>query len=76
MSLISGKPAVLHAHRPIDVVGAVNVPLRRVWMLVSTWWARAMGRQALAKLNPRLLRDAGLTREWAADESLKPFWCS
>ncbi len=76
MSMISEKSVVLHAHRPIDVVGAVNVPLRRLWGLLSTWRVRAAGRQALAKMNPRLLRDAGLNRDWAAGESRKPFWCA
>jgi uncharacterized protein YjiS (DUF1127 family) len=75
MSMISGKSDVLHAYRPVDVVGAVNVPLRRLWTLLSTWRARAAGRQTLAKMNPRLLRDAGLARDWAAVEALKPFWC-
>jgi uncharacterized protein YjiS (DUF1127 family) len=76
MSMISGKSEVLHAYRPIDVVGAVTVLLRRFWGLLSTWRARVAGRQALAKMNPRLLRDAGLTQDWAAGESRKPFWCA
>ena len=76
MSMISGKSAVLHAYRPIDVVGAALALLRRIWGLLSKWRARAVGRQALATLNPRLLRDAGLTRDWAAGESRKPFWCA
>jgi uncharacterized protein YjiS (DUF1127 family) len=74
MSMISVKSDVLHAHRPIDVVGAVTALLQRLWALLSTWRARAAGRRALARLNPRLLRDAGLTRDWAAGESRKPFW--
>lgn len=74
MSLISGKSDVLHANRPIDAVGAVTVLLRRLWTLLLTWRARAAGRRALAALNPRLLRDAGLTRDWAVAESRKPFW--
>ncbi len=76
MSMISGKSDVLHAYRPIDVVGAVTALLRRLWGLLSTWRARAAGRQALVKMNPRLLRDAGLTQDWAAVEALKPFWCA
>ncbi len=74
MSQVSGKSHVLHAHRPIDVVGAVTVLLRRFWVLLSRWRARVAGRRALAALNPRLLRDAGLTRDWARAESRKPFW--
>jgi len=76
MSMISGKSDVLHAYRPINVVGAVTALLRRLWGLLSIWRARAAGRQALARMNPRLLRDAGLTRDWVAVEALKPFWCA
>jgi len=76
MSMVSGKSAVFHAYRPIDVVGAVIALFRRLWGLLSIWRARAAGRQALAKMNPRLLRDAGLTQDWAAGESRKPFWCA
>ena len=76
MSLISGNSNVFFANRPIDVVGAVAVLLRRLWVLLSTWRTRAVGRRALAKLKPGLLHDAGLTREWAEAESRKPFWCA
>jgi uncharacterized protein YjiS (DUF1127 family) len=58
----------------MDLVGAVTRPLRRLRALPSTWRARAAGRRALAVLKPRLLRDAGLTRDWAEAESRKPFW--
>ena len=74
MSLISERSNVLHVHRPVDAFGAVAALLRRPRILLSTWWVRAAGRRSLATLNPRLLRDAGLTRDWAAAESRKPFW--
>jgi uncharacterized protein YjiS (DUF1127 family) len=35
---------------------------------------RASQRQALARLNDRLLRDVGLSREEADAEASKPFW--
>jgi uncharacterized protein YjiS (DUF1127 family) len=35
---------------------------------------RASQRRALARLNDRLLRDIGLTREEADAEARKPFW--
>ena len=76
MSLLLGISNVLHANRPIGVVGNFAVLLRRLWLLPSAWWARAEGRRALAELKPRLLRDAGLTRDWAVAESRKPFWCA
>ncbi|MDX5401835.1 MAG: DUF1127 domain-containing protein [Rhodobacterales bacterium] len=31
-------------------------------------------RKALARLDPRLLRDIGLTREEALDEAARPIW--
>jgi len=74
VSTISGKFDVFQANPPNDAVGAVSVSLRRLWVLLSTWRARAARRRALAVLNPRLLRDAGLTRDWAVTESRKPFW--
>ena len=76
MSMIYGKSDALDAYRPVDAVGAVTALLRRLWGALSIWRARAAGRQALTKMNPRLLRDAGLTRDWAAVESRKPFWCA
>ncbi len=74
MSPISGLSDVFHVDRPMDVVGAVTVLFRRLCVLLSTWRARIAGRRALAALKPRLLRDAGLTREWAVADSRKPFW--
>lgn len=42
------------------------------------WLCRAMARQrqrrALAKLDERMLRDIGLTRDQAQAEARKPFW--
>lgn len=74
MSSISEEFDALQANRPMDLVGAFTRPLRRFRALPSTWRARAAGRRALAVLKPRLLRDAGLTRDWAEAESRKPFW--
>lgn len=38
--------------------------------------ARHEARQALARLDDRLLADVGLTREQARREAAKPFWMS
>jgi uncharacterized protein YjiS (DUF1127 family) len=38
------------------------------------WLARIRQRQALARLDDRLLRDIGVTRDQAKAESRKPFW--
>lgn len=46
------------------------------WALgtLCVWQARSRERQALARLDDRLLADIGLTREQAQEESCKPFW--
>jgi uncharacterized protein YjiS (DUF1127 family) len=42
--------------------------------LVATWRSRARQRQALARLDDRLLADIGLTREAQMVECSKLFW--
>ncbi|MDH4246984.1 MAG: DUF1127 domain-containing protein [Deltaproteobacteria bacterium] len=42
--------------------------------IVRQWRNRAMQRRQLMMLNPRLLKDVGLTQADAYRESLKPFW--
>ncbi|MGK7867966.1 DUF1127 domain-containing protein [Falsiroseomonas sp. E2-1-a20] len=42
--------------------------------LIATWRRRRHGRMALAAMDPRLLRDIGLSPEAASTEALKPFW--
>jgi uncharacterized protein YjiS (DUF1127 family) len=44
--------------------------VRAVWF----WMERSRQRRALAKLEDRLLRDIGLTRDEARRESSTPFW--
>ncbi len=41
---------------------------------LALWHARSVGRQVLAVLEPRMLRDVGLDRATAAREAAKPFW--
>ncbi len=42
--------------------------------LVFLWRARYWQRRSLSKLDDRLLKDVGLTRKDAAQETAKPFW--
>jgi len=42
--------------------------------LVKRWVDVARSRRQLSELDPRLLRDIGLTREAALKEAEKPFW--
>jgi uncharacterized protein YjiS (DUF1127 family) len=46
----------------------------RVRALIATWRSRARQREALARLDDRLLADIGLTREAQTVECSKLFW--
>jgi len=46
----------------------------RGFSMVAQWHTRARQRRQLMMLNPRLLKDVGLTQADAYRESLKPFW--
>jgi uncharacterized protein YjiS (DUF1127 family) len=41
---------------------------------IAAWIVRRRQRQALAQLDDHLLDDAGLSREQARREAVKPFW--
>ncbi|MCW9053355.1 MAG: DUF1127 domain-containing protein [Motiliproteus sp.] len=41
---------------------------------VHQWLQRGKQRRALAKLEPHLLEDIGITQEQAQEEADKPFW--
>lgn len=63
----------------IDLLGTekeldFGTALRKVIDTVSTWNKRVRQRQDLARLDSRLLRDVGLTKELAEAEIEKPFW--
>jgi uncharacterized protein YjiS (DUF1127 family) len=47
---------------------------RQARALVAAWRSRARQRQALARLDDRLLADIGLTREAQMVECAKLFW--
>lgn len=44
----------------------------RAWLRAAA--QRSAGRRALARLDDRLLRDVGMTRDEAEAEAGKPFW--
>lgn len=59
-------------------LGMLSGPAAGVWIvfreLLTVWHSRARQRRGLAELEPRLLRDIGLSRADAILEAAKPFW--
>lgn len=45
-----------------------------LWRWIASFRTRARQREALARLDDRLLADVGLTRREAGRETSKPFW--
>lgn len=41
---------------------------------VRAWMERSLQRDELSELDPRMLRDIGVTEEQAGRESRRPFW--
>ena len=48
--------------------------LARAVEVILTWQDRAAQRAALARMDARMLKDIGLTRSEALEESRRPFW--
>ena len=48
--------------------------IRRIVLTVSVWRQRAEARRSLVELDPRSLRDIGISPAAAAFEADKPFW--
>lgn len=66
--LFPSKPALLS-------VPATRQPLhRRIAATLALWRARSRLRGALAQVDARSLRDAGITPSQAAFEANQPFW--
>ena len=57
----------------ISMVWATRTAVRAT-TTVFLWCERARTRQALARLDQRLLKDVALSAEDAAREASKPFW--
>ena len=62
--------------RSLPKAGAPAAPswIAAVLATLAAWRERWRQRRALAALDPRLLRDVGVTADEAAEESRKPFW--
>lgn len=61
----------LSAHKRIPMASSLALEFAR---LMAQWSHRLRSRRELASLEPRLLRDIGLTTEAALKEAEKPFW--
>jgi uncharacterized protein YjiS (DUF1127 family) len=48
--------------------------LARIWRTLNTWRQRSASRHALARLSPRLMKDAGISEAERFVEFNKPFW--
>jgi uncharacterized protein YjiS (DUF1127 family) len=48
--------------------------LVKLWQQLRRWRALACQRQALARLDERMLKDIGLSRSDALQEISRPFW--
>jgi uncharacterized protein YjiS (DUF1127 family) len=48
--------------------------LSRLATTFGLWWSRAAERRRLSDLDDHLLRDLGISGEWARLEGARPFW--
>jgi uncharacterized protein YjiS (DUF1127 family) len=69
LTLVERQPRI----NPVSLKKAMRL-CRRARALVATWHSRARQREALARLDDRLLGDIGLTREAQIVECSKLFW--
>ena len=67
-------PAVFAGWRSATGLDLLFEAVSRVYGVLVTWQSRVSDRRHLATLDPRLLKDMGLTRVDADREALKPFW--
>ncbi len=51
-----------------------SLSIRKPRKMIKLWINRSCQRKQLAKLDARLLKDIGLTREQVQIEIAKPFW--
>jgi uncharacterized protein YjiS (DUF1127 family) len=69
LTLIERQPRI----NPLSLKKAMRL-CRRARAQVATWRSHARQREALARLDDRLLADIGLTREAQMVECSKLFW--
>ena len=60
--------------RPSRSSSFISAGAAKVWQTLLTWQRRANERTRLAEMDPRLLKDIGVTRVDAWREIQKPFW--
>ncbi|MBW7849529.1 MAG: DUF1127 domain-containing protein [Rhodospirillales bacterium] len=67
------------------MIDAGSIPLRRwrqsfrrpdLLVVPGLWYRRWRGRRELARADPAVWRDLGITSAQARDEAAKPFWKS
>jgi uncharacterized protein YjiS (DUF1127 family) len=69
LTLVERQPRI----NPVSLKKAMRL-YRRARALIAAWQSRASQREALARLDDRLLADVGLTREAQMVECSKLFW--
>ena len=57
-----------------DVIDLISKVARDALVLIEVWRETARQRRALSRLDDRMLRDVGLTREQVMRELGRPFW--
>lgn len=67
-------PPYARRRHPIEVFDLIAERLRDALVLIKTWHECARQRRALARLDDRMLKDIGLSREQAERETCKLFW--
>jgi uncharacterized protein YjiS (DUF1127 family) len=78
MTNIQGRTLQQHRIETLRVVDGIAAWLSRgtriLFETLVTWQRRAQERRRLATLDPRLLRDMGISEAEAAREAAIPFW--
>lgn len=69
--LVDDRDIAAMAYTAVERSQSLGVKIGRT---IRTWNRRVNDRRALARLNDRLLADAGLTRTEIERETLKYFW--
>jgi len=77
MSRLLLRPASPYAPKP--ATGLLGLPspaeaLLGLWRLLIVWNGRWQDREQLREMDPRILRDIGLSRRDVEREASKPFW--
>ncbi|NBR90218.1 MAG: DUF1127 domain-containing protein [Rhodobacteraceae bacterium] len=68
---LASSLALLDRSQPLPILARASVAFA---VLLVTWENRRRTRRALARLEPHILNDIGLTQQAAAKESTLPFW--